>query len=165
MGTIATFLGNHWIIFLIIAIILVFALIGYIVDSKSIEEDKGEIIGINTEPKVEVLKDMENKTLSEVTQSNIKEKIVENTKTEETENKPLEQPKENQTQQANQQQETVEKKETETLTVPKQVEILNDIKPEDKPNVTKPAESANSDQGEVLTLDMEENNNVSTFKG
>ena len=53
MGTIVTFLGTHWIWFLIIAILLIFALIGYFVDSNSIEEDRGETMSINNTAKVE----------------------------------------------------------------------------------------------------------------
>ena len=46
METIITFLGTHWIWFLVIAILLVFALIGYIVDSNSIEEDRHETMSV-----------------------------------------------------------------------------------------------------------------------
>ena len=48
METIITFLGAHWIWFLVIAILLIFALIGYFVDSNSIEEDRRETMKVES---------------------------------------------------------------------------------------------------------------------
>ena len=65
MDTIIAFLGAHWVLFVVIAILLIFALIGYFVDSNSIEEDKGETMSINNMTnKVE-----EVETLSTVTET------------------------------------------------------------------------------------------------
>ena len=60
METIIAFLGAHWIWFLIIAILLVFALIGYFVDSNSIEEDKGEIMRVGDTTKVDEVESLPN---------------------------------------------------------------------------------------------------------
>lgn len=51
MEAIISFLGAHWVIFLVIAILLIFALVGYLVDSNSIEIDNGKTIKLSDEVK------------------------------------------------------------------------------------------------------------------
>ena len=93
METIISFIGAHWVIFLVIAILLIFALVGYLVDSNSIEEDKGETIKLDNTKKepakveeVEVLS-----TVADTIQNNqeqnteeVKEEVKETTTSETT---------------------------------------------------------------------------------
>lgn len=82
METIISFLGTHWIWFVVIVIFLIFALIGYIVDSNSIDLDKPETMKANENEPVEVLtptmdKVEEDKPLVEsVPQKPVKEQVV-----------------------------------------------------------------------------------------
>ena len=85
MEAIVTFLGAHWVIFLVIAILLIFALIGYFVDSNSIDVDDGKTIKLGDEVKepakveeVEVLSTV-NETINnnqEVQTNEIKEETL-----------------------------------------------------------------------------------------
>lgn len=51
MNNLTTFLANNYIWFLVIGIILIFALIGYIVDSKNIEQEKPKTMKYQKENK------------------------------------------------------------------------------------------------------------------
>ena len=58
METIIAFLGAHYIWFIIIAILLVFALIGYIVDSNNITIEKPEVMSLASEKDKEEVKQL-----------------------------------------------------------------------------------------------------------
>ena len=82
---IMTFLGTYWIWFVIIAILLIFALIGYIVDSNNIDLEKPEVMSMKTikeEKKEETFDDVV-ETLDEAPINNDDMKIVDDFKEEE----------------------------------------------------------------------------------
>ena len=82
MSGISTFLANNYIWFLVVGIVLIFALIGYIVDSKNIKLDKPKTIKLNSDvsnPKSDAVEELKEEikdkdiTLNQATGNTVKE--------------------------------------------------------------------------------------------
>ena len=84
------FLANWYILLIVVAVFLVFALIGYIVDSKNKgEESSGEVITVEGEKKEEVKEE-----INEVVEPEVKEEEKKDEATEEVKEEQLEETKE-----------------------------------------------------------------------
>ena len=84
MNNITTFLANNYIWFLVIGIILIFALIGYIVDSKNIEQERPKTIKYqkdsklkDTQPEVTLVKEESSKVDNNIQPTADKTEVLE----------------------------------------------------------------------------------------
>ena len=67
MDAILEFISNYYFIFIIIGVFLIFALIGYLVDSKNIELEKPETVKVDVDTKGNAVEEVETlETLTEV---------------------------------------------------------------------------------------------------